>query len=74
MLTTFKKYLVKITFSSDQAKLDGYRADFQRGKELNEDQKLAISKYEEVLQNLDFARELSGQVNVTLLEKIKNLM
>ena len=52
------------SFSSNQAKLDGYRADFQRGKELNEDQKLAISKYEEVLQNLDFARELSGQVNV----------
>jgi hypothetical protein len=41
--------------------LDGYRADYQRGKELNDDQKAAIAKYDEVMQNLEFARELSGQ-------------
>jgi len=31
-----------------QGKLDGYRADYQRGKTLNDDQKSAIAKYDEV--------------------------
>ena len=31
-----------------QGKLDGYRADYQRGKTLNDDQKAAIAKYDEV--------------------------
>lgn len=55
-----------------KAKLDGYRADSQRGKELNADQKLAISKYEEVLQTLEFARELSGQFKTLIQEEDKN--
>lgn len=58
-------------FESFQAKLDVYRADDQRGKELNDDQKLAISKYEEVLQTLDFARELSGQFKTLIVEEDK---
>lgn len=41
-----------------QGKLDGYRDDDRNGKVLNEDQKAAIAKYDEVMQNLEFAREL----------------
>jgi len=31
-----------------QGKLDGYRESCAKGKPLNEDQKLAVSKYDEV--------------------------
>merc|ERR1719180_678293 len=44
-----------------KGKLDGYREDKRRGKELNEDQKAAVAKYDEVVGTLDFARELTGQ-------------
>merc|ERR1719273_2206197 len=44
-----------------KGKLDGYREDDRKGKELLEDQKNAIAKYDEVMQNLEFARELQGQ-------------
>lgn len=54
-----------------KGKLDGYRADYQRGKTLNDDQKAAIAKYDEVSQNLDFARELSGQFKTLALEDEK---
>ena len=53
------------------AKLDGYRADSQQGKELNPDQKLAISKYEKVLHTLEFAWELSGQFKTLIQEEDK---
>lgn len=55
-----------------KGKLDGYRADYQRGKTLNDDQKAAIAKYDEVLQTLEFARELSGQFKTLALEEEKN--
>ena len=54
-----------------QSKLDGYRADYNRGKELNDDQKSAIAKYEEVIQTLEFARELSGQFKTLVLDEDK---
>merc|ERR1711936_584396 len=44
-----------------KGKLDGYREDDRRGKELLEDQKNAIAKYDEVMQNLEFARDLQNQ-------------
>ena len=44
-----------------QGKLDGYREDNRKGKELNQDQKAAIAKYDEVMQNLEFARDLQNQ-------------
>ena len=31
-----------------QGKLDGYRSEVNKGKNLNEDQQLAVSKYDEV--------------------------
>merc|ERR1711974_210799 len=44
-----------------KGKLDGYREDDRNGKELNDDQKAAIAKYDEVMQNLEFARDLQNQ-------------
>merc|ERR1719508_217533 len=52
-------------------KLDGYRADQDRGKTLNEDQKAAIGKYGEVIGSLDFARELSGQFTKLMQDEEK---
>jgi len=54
-----------------KGKLDGYRADYQRGKTLNDDQKAAIAKYDEVLQTLEFARELSAQFKTLAIEEEK---
>merc|ERR1719422_1919072 len=54
-----------------KGKLDGYRADYQRGKTLNDDQKAAIAKYDEVLQTLEFARELSSQFKTLAIEEEK---
>merc|ERR1712223_1484250 len=44
-----------------KGKLDVYREDDRKGKELNPDQKAAIAKYDEVMQNLEFARDLQIQ-------------
>merc|ERR1740122_415312 len=44
-----------------KGKLDGYREDDRKGKELLEDQKSAVAKYDEVMQNLEFARDLQNQ-------------
>jgi len=54
-----------------KGKLDGYRAEIQRGKTLNEDQKAAIAKYDEVLQTLEFARELSAQFKTLAVDEEK---
>merc|ERR1711981_1214827 len=54
-----------------KVKLDVYRADYQKGKALNDDQKSAIAKYDEVLQTLEFARELSTQFKTLSLEEEK---
>lgn len=44
-----------------KSKLESYRELQNSGKELNSDQKTAIAKYDEVLQTLDFARDLCKQ-------------
>jgi len=44
-----------------KGKLDGYRESCAKGKPLNEDQKLAVSKYEEVIGTLEALKELNGQ-------------
>ncbi len=51
--------------------MDGYRADHASGKELNADQKAAIAKYDEVLQTLEFSRELSSQFKGLAAEEDK---
>lgn len=52
-------YLNVCTF---QSKLTSYRDLQKAGKELNSDQKVAVAKYDEVVQTLEFARDLSKQV------------
>ncbi|KAF5302321.1 hypothetical protein FQA39_LY10360 [Lamprigera yunnana] len=44
-----------------KAKLESYRQLQNSGKDLNQDQKTAIAKYEEVVQTLEFARDLCKQ-------------
>ncbi|XP_033841472.1 caprin-1a isoform X1 [Periophthalmus magnuspinnatus] len=41
-----------------KSKLDDYQAKKNKGEKLNQDQLEALSKYQEVLNNLEFAREL----------------
>ena len=43
-----------------------------RGKTLNEDQQLAVAKYDEVIGTLDFARELSGQFTKLAIDEVKD--
>ncbi|XP_013135210.1 PREDICTED: caprin homolog [Papilio polytes] len=45
-----------------KSKLTSYRDLQKAGKELNTDQKVAVAKYDEVVQTLDFARDLSKQI------------
>lgn len=45
-----------------KSKLTSYRDLQKAGKELNSDQKVAVAKYDEVIQTLEFARDLSKQV------------
>ena len=42
--------------------MESYRDIEKSGKELSADQKVAVSKYDEVAQTLDFAREISKQI------------
>lgn len=49
-------------------KLDNYKLDVKNGKELNEDQKIAVSKFDQVESLLDFTRELSKASNSIVLE------
>lgn len=44
-----------------QAKLESYRELQNSGKDLNSDQKTAVAKYDEVIQTLDFAKDLYKQ-------------
>ena len=39
------RYSATLKSATLQGKLDGYREDKRRGKELNEDQKAAVAKY-----------------------------
>lgn len=50
-----------------QSKLSSYRELQKAGKELNGDQKVAVAKYDEVAQTLEFARDLSKHVGTIAL-------
>ena len=41
--------------------MDGYKDNLKRGRELNEDQRSAIEKYDELMQTLELVRELHAQ-------------
>ncbi|XP_043252840.1 caprin homolog [Colletes gigas] len=45
-----------------KSKLESYRDQQKNGGELNADQKIAVAKYDEVLQTLDITRELNKQI------------
>lgn len=45
-----------------QSKLTSYRDLQKAGKELNADQRVAVAKYDEVSQTLEFARDLAKQM------------
>ena len=54
-----------------QGKLDGYRAELKKGKTLNEDQKAAIEKYDEVMIGLEYAREMTNQFKTLAVDDAK---
>ncbi|XP_046747797.1 caprin homolog [Diprion similis] len=45
-----------------KGKLESYKDLQKQGKELNHDQKIAVAKYDEVVQTLDLTRELCKQI------------
>ena len=42
--------------------MDGYKETARRGKPLNDDQKAAVAKYDEVMQTAEFARDMVVQL------------
>ncbi|XP_024084155.1 protein PSP2 [Cimex lectularius] len=56
-----------------KARLDSCRDLQKSGKDLNSDQVEAISKYDAVIQHLDFARELSKQLTALANDSTKTL-
>ncbi|KAK7862622.1 hypothetical protein R5R35_005658 [Gryllus longicercus] len=52
-------------------KIESYREEQKNGKELNADQLNAVSKFDEVILTLDFARDLSKQFNGISLDAAK---
>ena len=64
---TFNVYM----FHNFQAKLDGYRENARRGKPLNEDQKAAVAKYDEVMQTAEFAKDMVVQLKGLAAEEEK---
>lgn len=53
-----------------KSKLDDYQAKKNKGEKLNQDQLDALSKYQEVLNNLEFARELQKNF-ITLGQEVQ---
>ena len=56
-----------------QGKLDGYRDLQKSGKDLKPDQLDAISKYDAVIQQLEFAKELSKHLTSLAHDAVKNI-
>nr|CAD7572328.1 unnamed protein product [Timema californicum] len=52
-------------------KIEQYEAEQKSGKNLNSDQLLAVSKKDEVMQTLEFARDLSKSFNILALDTAK---
>nr|CAD7434480.1 unnamed protein product [Timema monikensis] len=52
-------------------KIEQYEAEQKSGKNLNSDQLLAVSKKDEVMQTLEFARDLSKSFNTLALDTAK---
>jgi hypothetical protein len=59
--------------SFQQRKIESYREEQKNGKDLNSDQLTAVAKYEEVLQTLEFSRDLCKQYNGIAIDAAKQL-
>ncbi|XP_076350985.1 caprin-1-like isoform X3 [Tachypleus tridentatus] len=55
-----------------KGKLDGYRSELNKGKELNDDQLNAIRKYEQVLEVLDLTKELQKNFHTIIQDAAKH--
>ncbi|GFS43363.1 caprin-1 [Trichonephila inaurata madagascariensis] len=55
-----------------KTKLDNYRKDIQKGRELNEDQKMAVSKYDSVISILEFAGEMHKSISTLHTERMRH--
>lgn len=56
-----------------KGKLESYKEEQKNGKDLNSDQFSAVAKYDEVIQTLEFARELCKQFNGIAADTAKAL-
>ncbi|CAG7704213.1 unnamed protein product [Allacma fusca] len=66
-MDSFKQAIVVVehkirNLEKRKGKLDSYKQEQEQGKELNADQLAAVAKYNEVVQQLDFSRDLVKQL------------
>lgn len=54
-----------------KGKLDHLKKELEQGKELNEDQKAAVGKYDQVLETLELTRELQKSVMTVVQEHLR---
>ncbi|CAN7999012.1 unnamed protein product [Ixodes hexagonus] len=54
-----------------KGKLDHLKKELEQGKELNEDQKAAVGKYDQVLETLELTRELQKSVTTVMQDHLK---
>ncbi|CAN8003920.1 unnamed protein product [Ixodes pacificus] len=54
-----------------KGKLDNLKKELEQGKELNEDQKAAVGKYDQVLETLELTRELQKSVTTVMQDHLK---
>lgn len=54
-----------------KGKLDHLKKELEQGKELNEDQKAAVGKYDQVLETLELTRELQKSVTAVVQEHLR---
>ena len=51
--------------------MDGYKETARKGKPLNDDQKAAVAKYDEVMQTAEFAKDMVVQLKNLAAEEEK---
>ncbi|KAK8775714.1 hypothetical protein V5799_030942 [Amblyomma americanum] len=54
-----------------KTRLDHLKKELEQGKELNEDQKAAVGKYDQVLETLELTRELQKSVTAVVQEHLR---
>lgn len=69
ILTIFEKKTRNL--EKRKGKLDHLKKELEQGKELNEDQKAAVGKYDQVLETLELTRELQKSVTAVMQEHLR---